>query len=200
MLSGHTEDNFRYSDKYEISVDLNVLESNGNIRICIKQADKLNIETFQLTEKEYSKIAQYAKNYISHEWRDFNPFNRKLSLTEFYIVKVLYEEHFENDPRISCEDCFVLAEGINKINEYYKSSKENINIHEIINDFVAELKSGVTLNKEEFLKLSESELIRQFEVLDLIHGENKEEPKIREDVVVVDYEKIENGKKMFNNY
>ena len=94
----------------------------------------------------------------------------------------------------------MLAEGINKINEYYKSSKENINIHEIINDFVAELKSGVTLNKEEFLKLSESELIRQFEVLDLIHGENKEEPKIREDVVVVDYEKIENGKKMFNNY
>lgn len=183
------------SDKYEISVDLNVLQSNGNIRICIKQVDKLNIETFQLTEKEYSEIAKYAQNYISHEWRDFNPFNRKLSLTEFYIVKVLYEEHFENDPRISCEDCFVLAEGINKINEYYKSSKDNIKIHEIINDFVAELKSGVTLNKEEFLKLSESELIRQFEILDLIHGENKEEPKIREDVVVVNYEKIENGKK-----
>lgn len=55
------------SDKYEISVDLNVLESNGNIRICIKQADKLNIETFQLTEKEYSEIAKYVKNYIFQE-------------------------------------------------------------------------------------------------------------------------------------
>lgn len=196
------------SDKYEISVDLNVLESNGNIRICIEQADKLNIETFQLTEKEYSEIAKYAKNYISHEWRDFNPFNRKLSLTEFYIVKVLYEEHFENNPRISCEDCFVLAEGINKINEYYKSSKENINLHEIIHDFVADLNSGVTLNKEEFLKLSQSELIRQFEILDLKHGEIREEPKQKEDIVVVDYEKIESGKKdvqellkkIFNSY
>lgn len=159
------------SNNCEIYFDLNVLERKGNIRINTTIENKNHVETKELSNIEYNEIEKCAEGYIFNEWRDFNPFSRELNLVEFYITKVLYDEKFEYDANIDCEACFILADGINKIYEYYDSISQRINLHEIIDIFTEELKTGTKLNREAFMNLSKEELIRQFEILDLIHGE-----------------------------
>lgn len=155
----------------EIYFDLNVLERTGCIRINTTIGNKNQVDIKKLSDIEYSEVQKHAEGYIFNEWRDFNPFTRELNLIEFYITKVLYDEKFEYDANIDCEDCFILADGINKIYEYYDSISQRIELHEIIDIFTEEIKTGTKLNKEAFMKLSKEELIRQFEILDLIHGE-----------------------------
>ena len=166
-------------DECEIYFDINVLESKANVRIVHSDSNK-TLEKIELYKDEYEELIEYAEKYIQHEWADFNSIERPITLIEFYITKVLYDEHFEYDPNVECEDCFILAEGINKIRNFYeKNSTRNeimdvhkimdideiIDIHEIMDVYIDRLKKGTILDKQKFRELDDISLVRSFEML-----------------------------------
>lgn len=151
----------------EIYFDINVLEQKASIRIAHLDSNK-TLEKVELYQDEYEDLREYAEGYIQHEWVDFNPIERPITLIEFYITKVLYDENFEYDPNIECEDCFILAEGINKIRNFYENNNtrsEIMDIHEIMDIYIDRLKKGTIFDREKFRELDDINLVRSFEGL-----------------------------------
>ena len=155
-------------DECEIYFDINVLESKANVRIVHSDSNK-TLEKIELYKDEYEELIEYAEKYIQHEWADFNSIERPITLIEFYITKVLYDENFEYDPNVECEDCFILAEGItrNEIMDVHKimDIDEIIDIHEIMDVYIDRLKKGTILDKQKFRELDDISLVRSFEML-----------------------------------
>lgn len=165
-------------NEYEIYFDINVLKPGVNIRI-ESLASYKTVAEIELSKEEYKGIRDYAEGYIQWEWADFNPIERPLTLIEFYATKVLYDENFECDPNVDCEECFILAEGINKIKDFYNNEStqnEKIDIHEIMDVYIDRLKKGIILDKDRFRELDDINLIRSFEALQFqIEGEKYRE-------------------------